>query len=545
MKKLIFFLTLLPALVSAQPGSGLMDPRWIGWIPDSSGNYVVRWNPATFTTEWMPYEPIGTNDSTFISGDSICVIDMGDTICVANDSVYITMDSLCYIVDGDTTCVAFNGALSQTNIYNTSDTITASENRVVTIPSTSTLSFLEQGSNYFMKMYPGGDSIGVMKKLRLSAPILDQNGSAGTANHVLINDGFGGVQWGSVASVYEVKLSDLLPAALSHTIDNTDQPQEWQWSGLSGNALKLSSTSTAAGAGSVQRLFESSLSGANAGAARITYAGYFSNSHTGTNCVNYGLYGNASGGTNTNFGVFGNASATGSANAFGVYGKTTHTVGAGVQGESTVGVGLSGLVTTGVPLKLQDNTTTTNAVESVIEINHFTSGTAANGFGGSIEFTTETSTSTGVSNTLSSLWTNATHASRSSRFSISGVNATVTNDIIYFDGNKSTVFNGRYQGKKGADVASTTSLTLGYDGNLFHITGTTQINAITTTDWQAGSEVTLIFDGSLTVKNNTAGGAGTAVILLASGADFGATANDVLKLVYDGTSWFEVSRSAN
>jgi len=103
----------------------------------------------------------------------------------------------------------------------------------------------------------------------------------------------------------------------------------------------------------------------------------------------------------------------------------------------------------------------------------------------------------------------------------------------------------RMQTAKGANVASANDLTLGNDGNVFHITGTTQINAITTTNWQAGSEIILIFDASVTVKNNTSGGGSTAVMLLQGAADFSATANDVLKLIFDGTSWYEVSRSVN
>jgi len=83
----------------------------------------------------------------------------------------------------------------------------------------------------------------------------------------------------------------------------------------------------------------------------------------------------------------------------------------------------------------------------------------------------------------------------------------------------------RFGTAKGVDVASANDLTLGLDGNIFHITGTTQINAITTANWQAGSEITLIFDSTPTVKNNTAGGGGTAVMLLQGGADFSATAN--------------------
>lgn len=95
---------------------------------------------------------------------------------------------------------------------------------------------------------------------------------------------------------------------------------------------------------------------------------------------------------------------------------------------------------------------------------------------------------------------------------------------------------------KGANVASANDLVLGSDGNVFTITGNVQINAIDTADWQAGSQVILIFSGAPTVKHNTVGGAGTAVILLAGSVDLVAAANTVLKLVYDGTQWQEVSR---
>ncbi len=97
----------------------------------------------------------------------------------------------------------------------------------------------------------------------------------------------------------------------------------------------------------------------------------------------------------------------------------------------------------------------------------------------------------------------------------------------------------------GTATAAANDLTLPKNGNVFHITGTTQINAITTSGWPAGIEITLIFDSTPTVKNNTAGGGGTATFLLLGGADFAATANDVLKVVYDGTNFIEVSRSVN
>ena len=105
-----------------------------------------------------------------------------------------------------------------------------------------------------------------------------------------------------------------------------------------------------------------------------------------------------------------------------------------------------------------------------------------------------------------------------------------------------TIQDTRFETDKGANVAAANDLTLGGDGNVFTITGNTQINAITTQYWQAGSQIVLIFSGSPTVKHNTAGGAGTAVMLLAGSTDLSATANTVLGLVYDGTQWQEMYR---
>ncbi len=106
-----------------------------------------------------------------------------------------------------------------------------------------------------------------------------------------------------------------------------------------------------------------------------------------------------------------------------------------------------------------------------------------------------------------------------------------------------SAFNGgRLEAGQGAAIAAANNLTLGADGNTFSITGATQINAITTTNWQAGSEIHLIFASTPVVKNNIAGGAGTAPILLAGGTDFTAAANDALTFLYDGTNWHETAR---
>jgi hypothetical protein len=97
----------------------------------------------------------------------------------------------------------------------------------------------------------------------------------------------------------------------------------------------------------------------------------------------------------------------------------------------------------------------------------------------------------------------------------------------------------RFSSAKGVTITAANDLTLGEDGNLFHVSGATQINAITTSRWQAGSEIKLIFDSNPTVKHNTAGSAGTAKLMLKAAGDLSAAANATLILTYDGTSWYE------
>ena len=98
----------------------------------------------------------------------------------------------------------------------------------------------------------------------------------------------------------------------------------------------------------------------------------------------------------------------------------------------------------------------------------------------------------------------------------------------------------RLQLDKGIDVASAGIMTLGTDGNTFDITGTTTINEILATGWQAGSVLYLQFDGILTVTHNSGG---TNDILLGNQANMTTAAGDVLTLFFNGTDWVEISRS--
>ena len=90
----------------------------------------------------------------------------------------------------------------------------------------------------------------------------------------------------------------------------------------------------------------------------------------------------------------------------------------------------------------------------------------------------------------------------------------------------------------GANVASANDLTLGGAGNVFTITGTTTINAIATANWQAGSEIALIFSGILTLKQYVRR-CRYRKILLRAGADMTTAANKCVKLIYNGTNWIQ------
>lgn len=104
----------------------------------------------------------------------------------------------------------------------------------------------------------------------------------------------------------------------------------------------------------------------------------------------------------------------------------------------------------------------------------------------------------------------------------------------------------RLQLTKGANVDSAATITLGNDGNVFAITGTTAIDYITTTNWQAGSEVTLLFGTSITVNHASGSPAATsAKIRLNGAANVAFVDKDSLTLVYDGTDWREVARKGS
>jgi len=163
----------------------------------------------------------------------------------------------------------------------------------------------------------------------------------------------------------------------------------------SGNALDISSTSTAALTGDA--LVNLSVSGANASAGITRYGVYSSNTATGATSTNYGGYFTASGGT-SNYGVQGVSS-----NDVGVYG--TSTSGSGIYGQSTSGIGGT----------ISINPSTTNSVDEILRVRRTTSGTAAAGIGGSMDWYTEDDGGTAeLTGRISNLLTNAGAATEAS-----------------------------------------------------------------------------------------------------------------------------------
>lgn len=87
----------------------------------------------------------------------------------------------------------------------------------------------------------------------------------------------------------------------------------------------------------------------------------------------------------------------------------------------------------------------------------------------------------------------------------------------------------------GAAVASAAALPVP-TGRVFHVTGTTNVTSMTSTNFASGACVTIIFDGILTFTD------GNNLVLA---GNFVTTADDTISLCYDGTNWYETGRSVN
>ena len=330
----------------------------------------------------------------------------------------------------------------------------------------------------------------------------------------------------------------------------------------SGSGFSVTSSSSAGVTG--LKGINVALTGANNGSTQTTYAGYFSNIRTGTTSNSIGVYATTNGASlitdipleyagHQGGGIkFGNRSSTEAAMWLNsVTPSSTNysfsLTSTGVQFNGTLQIrsgasNIGGWNSTGISIDANNNLPTggqrfmvrydPTASANYGQINL---GNQGNWAGGGTTPFAGSSSGTGFATNYASGYTGNFadfQITGTSYFSVSAIKTTLNNRMLE---------------KQGADVASAGDLTLGTDGNTFEITGTTTINAITTTNWQLGAKVTLIFASTPTVKHNTSGGANTAVILLAGAADFSATAGDTLTLCYSeqgGTNaWREIGRA--
>jgi len=329
------------------------------------------------------------------------------------------------------------------------------------------------------------------------------------------------------------------------------------WDTLAGNSgLKLTSTSTAA-ASSTQKVLEISLSGTNTNSSQSTYGIYSANTHTGTLSANYGIAGVASGGSAINVGVYGVGSTyavygdgligggTGvygtspsGTNTTGVKGESPSTFGQGVfgfasgsgssnkgvNGSSTNGIGVNGeggafgvrgysvgiggvfISDTGTPLVASAiaSSTSTEQTGLKIERDYQTSSAASNGLGSSIDYYARTTSggtgSASLANQIISKWTDATTATRTSQFIITGVNSAATADLFTLSGSGATKLNkygtGTFTGTAAYNLAVDAS------GNVIEATGVSSAHNILSST-HSDAVTASVVRGDLMIGNST------------------------------------------
>ena len=120
------------------------------------------------------------------------------------------------------------------------------------------------------------------------------------------------------------------------------------------------------------------------------------------------------------------------------------------------------------------------------------------------------------------------------KFRIDGSTDGVNYSTIYTLDNVSVADNSETLSGEGAAIASASTLTLGTDGNMFHITGSTgPITALSGSQ----SDVTLVFDSTPTLTHS-------GNLILQYAVDYVAAANVVMKFVNEGAGvWRETSRT--
>ena len=133
----------------------------------------------------------------------------------------------------------------------------------------------------------------------------------------------------------------------------------------------------------------------------------------------------------------------------GVWGSSTSST--GIYGTSSSGVGgyfisasnyaLQAVSTSSIAAKLWINNSVGNTSLPIIDIIRQTSGAVGDGIGGQIQFSAQTSTSILPSSILESVWTTSANATRTSKFTLYGINSSVTQANLTSYGSGQIQFN--------------------------------------------------------------------------------------------------------
>jgi hypothetical protein len=97
---------------------------------------------------------------------------------------------------------------------------------------------------------------------------------------------------------------------------------------------------------------------------------------------------------------------------------------------------------------------------------------------------------------------------------------------------------------KGDDVASTSNLVVGNDGNAFKITGTSSILRLADTGFTEGAYIFLYFEDVCTIYNNYGTSGSNRNILLQKSANYTTKANDIICLLYIDGQWVEIGNTS-
>lgn len=162
-----------------------------------------------------------------------------------------------------------------------------------------------------------------------------------------------------------------------------------------------------------------------------------------------------------------------------------------ISGQSTNDFGISAYSGSVAAIVGTTQPSSTNTVVQGMRITRASTGTVADGVGVSYDFNVSTIGGGDNSNQLISKWTNATHATRTSQFIITGVSSATTNNLLTLDGDGTATFIGNVHLNNSGSlyIQSTNSYSTGGWGNVV---------------WNVNTGRAEVTNGSILAMNSTA-----------------------------------------